>query len=517
MIKGDQLTQNIGQRQNKEKKGYKPIWIIISFVILITILLLPTPAGLPIMAKATLAILAFAVIMWVTEAVSYPVSATLILGLIILLLGLSPVQNLTEKLGNPKSGDMILKGSDILGTNNALSHAFSGFSTSAVALVAAALFLATAMQEINLHKRLALLVLSIVGNKTRNIVIGAILVSIVLVFFVPSATARAGAVVPILLGMIAAFNVGKDSRLASLLIITAVQAVSIWNIGIKTAAAQNIVAINFINQNLGYDVSWGEWFLYAAPWSAIMSIALYFIMIKVMPPERESIKGGKELIKEELNKLGPVSAKEWRLIVISILLLLFWSTEKVLHPVDSASITLIALGIMLMPKIGVITWKGVERKIPWGTIIVFGVGISLGNVLLKTGAAQWLSDQTFGLMGLKYLPIIATIALVTIFNILIHLGFASATSLASALIPVFISLASTLNLGDHAIGFVLIQQFVISFGFFLPVSAPQNILAYGTDTFTVKDFLKTGIPLTIVGYILVLIFSLTYWKWLGLV
>ena len=93
-------------------------------------------------------------------------------------------------------------------------------------------------------------------------------------------------------------------------------------------------------------------------------------------------------------------------------------------------------------------------------------------------------------MGLKGLPIIATIALITLFNILIHLGFASATSLSSALIPVFISLTSTLHLGDHAIGFVLIQQFVISFRFLLPVSAPQNMLAYGTGTFTVKDFLK---------------------------
>lgn len=367
MAKGDQYQAHTEKYHDKKsKKSYKPVWIIISFIILITILLLPTPAGLPVMAKAALAILAFAVVMWVTEAVTYPVSATLILGLMILLLGLSPVQDLSEKLGNPKSGDIILKGSDILGTNNALSHAFSGFSTSAVALVAAALFLAVAMQETNLHKRLALLVLSIVGNKTRNIVIGAILVSIVLAFFVPSATARAGAVVPILLGMIAAFNVSKDSRLASLLIITAVQAVSIWNIGIKTAAAQNIVAINFINQNLGHDVSWGEWFLYAAPWSIIMSIALYFIMIKFMPPEHDAIEGGKELIKKELNKLGPVSHREWRLIVISVLLLFFWSTEKVLHPIDSASITLVALGIMLMPKIGVITWKGVEKKIPWG-------------------------------------------------------------------------------------------------------------------------------------------------------
>ncbi|WP_145452944.1 SLC13 family permease [Staphylococcus hominis] len=515
MTKGNQITNQ--SKKETSNKEYKPLWIVISFIVLVMILLLPTSSSLPVMAKAALAILAFAVIMWVTEAVSYPVSATLILGLIILLLGFSPVQHLSEQLGHPKSGNAILKGSELLGTNNALSLAFSGFSTSAVALVTAALFLAAAMQETNLHKRLALYVLSIVGNKTKHIVIGAILVSIVLAFFVPSATARAGAVVPILLGMIAAFKVSKDSKLASLLIITSVQAVSIWNIGIKTAAAQNIVAINFINQNLGYNVSWGEWFLYAAPWSILMSIALYFIMMKVIPPERDAIEGGKELIKHDLNELGPISAREWRLIVISILLLIFWSTEKVLHPIDSASVTLIALGMMLMPKIGVITWKGVEKKIPWGTIIVFGVGISLGNVLLKTGAAQWLSDKTFGLMGLKELPIIATIALITLFNILIHLGFASATSLSSALIPVFISLTSTLGLGEHSIGFVLIQQFVISFGFLLPVSAPQNMLAYGTDTFTVKDFLKSGIPLTIIGYILVILFSLTYWKWLGLV
>ena len=515
MTKGNQITNQ--SKKETSNKGYKPLWIVISFIVLVMILLLPTSSSLPVMAKAALAILAFAVIMWVTEAVSYPVSATLILGLIILLLGFSPVQHLSEQLGHPKSGNAILKGSELLGTNNALSLAFSGFSTSAVALVTAALFLAAAMQETNLHKRLALYVLSIVGNKTKHIVIGAILISIVLAFFVPSATARAGAVVPILLGMIAAFKVSKDSKLASLLIITSVQAVSIWNIGIKTAAAQNIVAINFINQNLGYNVSWGEWFLYAAPWSILMSIALYFIMMQVIPPERDAIEGGKELIKHDLNELGPMSAREWRLIVISILLLIFWSTEKVLHPIDSASVTLIALGMMLMPKIGVITWKGVEKKIPWGTIIVFGVGISLGNVLLKTGAAQWLSDKTFGLMGLKELPIIATIALITLFNILIHLGFASATSLSSALIPVFISLTSTLGLGEHSIGFVLIQQFVISFGFLLPVSAPQNMLAYGTDTFTVKDFLKSGIPLTIIGYILVILFSLTYWKWLGLV
>ena len=128
-VQATQENNNLlkNKKEKKSKSGYKPLWIIISFTILLIILLLPTPAGLPIMAKGALAILAFAVIMWVTEAVTYPVSATMILGLIILICGFSPVQQLSEKLGNPKEGDKILSGTDWLGTGNALTHAFSGF------------------------------------------------------------------------------------------------------------------------------------------------------------------------------------------------------------------------------------------------------------------------------------------------------------------------------------------------------------------------------------------------------
>ena len=87
-------------------------------------------------------------------------------------------------------------------------------------------------------------------------------------------TARAGAVVPILLGMIAHSKYQKKVNLHHFLIITAVQAVSIWNIGIKQHA-QNIVATNFINQNLGHDVSWGEWFLYAKHHGLSLCQSLY--------------------------------------------------------------------------------------------------------------------------------------------------------------------------------------------------------------------------------------------------
>jgi len=485
----------------KSKRNLKPLWIALAFATLLVIVMLPTHPELPVAGQRALAILAFAVILWMTEAVTYPVSAAMIIALVALLLGLAP------DMANPDV---------MLGTKDALKMALGGFSNSAVALVAAALFLAAAMQATNLHKRFALYILSKVGVRTGAIVFGAILVSIILAFFVPSATARAGAVVPILLGMVAAFGLPHNSRLGALLVITAVQSVSIWNVGIKTGAAQNMVALGFIEKEFGVSVAWSSWFLYAAPWSIIMSVVLYFIMLRIIKPETKVVEGGKELIQNQLKDMGPITAAEIRLIVISIALLFFWSTEEKLHPFDTTTVTLVALAILLSPKIGVFDWKTVEKLIPWGTIIVFAVGIALGTILLDTNGAQWLSDKVFGAMGLDHMPLLATIALLSLFNILIHLGFASATSLSSALIPIFIALTSTLAIDANDVGFVLIQQFVISFGFLLPVSAPQNMLAYGTGAFTVKDFLKSGVPLTVIGYLLILLFSATYWKWIGL-
>ncbi|CDZ99292.1 Citrate carrier [Metalysinibacillus saudimassiliensis] len=487
--------------EEQKKRNLKPYFLGLSFIVLIGVLLLPTPDDLPIMGHRALAVLAFAIILWVTEAVTYPVSAAMIVSLLTLLLGLSP------KMDNPD---------ELLTTKEALKMALGGFASPAVALVAGALFLAAAMQATNLHKRLALYILSKVGAKTGAIVFGAILVSIILAFFVPSATARAGAIVPILLGMVAAFGLPANSRLGALLIITAVQSISIWNVGIKTAAAQNMVALDFIYEQFGVDISWGQWFMYAAPWSIIMSIVLYFVMINVIKPETKVLEGGTDIVQKNLKELGPLRSEEKRLIIISLVLLFFWATEKRFHPFDSTTVTIVAVAILLLPKVGVFTWKQVEKLIPWGTIIVFAVGIALGSILLATDGAQWLSDKMFGVMGLDSMPLLATIALLALFNILIHLGFASATALASALIPIVLVLASTLGSDVNPVGFVLIQQFVISFGFLLPVNAPQNMLAYGTGSFTVKDFFKAGLPITIIGYVLILIFSATYWKWIGL-
>src|SRR5690625_7838455 len=97
-----------------------------------------------------------------------------------------------------------------------------------------------------LQKNKDLIIIVKVGTKTIKFVLGTIFVSFVLALFVPSATARAGTLVPILLGIVAAFGLKKESRLSALLMITAVQSISIWYVGFKTAASQNMVALRFI-------------------------------------------------------------------------------------------------------------------------------------------------------------------------------------------------------------------------------------------------------------------------------
>lgn len=99
---------------------------------------------------------------------------------------------------------------------------------------------------------------------------------------------------------------------------------------------------------------------------------------------------------------------------------------------------------------------------------------------------------------------------------LIHLGFASATALASTMIPIIISVLTAVQTpGLNVIGMTMLLQFVVSFGFILPVNAPQNMIAYGTDTFDARDFVRTGLVITLAAMVLLVVFALTYWPWMG--
>ena len=496
-------ASGIGRPPIKDSWAWRNWGLLLALAALIFIMLLPTPTGLPVAGHRMLAILAFAVVVWMTEALDYAVSAVVIAALIAFLIGTAP---------NPANPNVLM------GTSAALGLAFSGFANTALALVAAALFIAAAMMTTGLDKRIALVILSRVGTETRHVIMGTILVGFVLAFMVPSTTARVSCIVPIMLGIIAAFGVNKRGVFASMLMITATQTASIWNVGIKTAAAQNMVAVGFIEKTLQKTITWLEWFIAAAPFGVLMSIALYFVMTRMMPPEVKEVPGGREAIRKSLADLGPMKASEMKLLAISLILIGFWATEGYLHKFDTSSTTVAAVALLFLPAIGIMTWKQVQPIIPWGTIVLFGIGISLGTALLQTKGAIWLADIVVAQFGLKQATAMFILGTMSLFLIVIHLGFASATALASAMIPIIIAvLQGVATPGINILGMTMLLQFVVSFGFILVVNAPQNMVAYGTETFAARDFVRTGLVMTVIAFALVMLLGATYWHWLGYV
>ena len=484
--------------------GFLKRWgLVIALVALAAVCLMPEQQGLTVAGQRMIGIMVFAVIVWATTAVSYPVSGGLIMALTAVLVGFSPKEGVADA---------------IIGTSAGMKTALTGFASPAFCLVGAALFLSAAMVKTGLDKRIALNVMKRCGTQPSRIVLGVILCGFILSFFVPSTTARVACLVPIVIGVVRAFGLPLNSPFSGVLLITVAQVDSVWNVGIKTAAAQNMVAVSFIRDITGTDISWADWFIAAAPFAALMSVALYFVVTRLLNADASAMKGGREVIDAQLKELGPVTGPEIRLTLIALVLVFLWVTEKRLHPIDTTTSTVCAVAILMLPGVGVMNWKETVSRINWGTVLLFGVGISLGNGLLSTHAAQWLANVIVDNFALAASSPFFVLAVMALFLIIIHLGFASATGLAAAIIPIIIAVLSQLKAPDvNVVGLTMILQYVVSFGYILPVNAPQNMIAYSTGAFDVKTFAYTGVVLTIVAYALVLILAATYWSWLGLV
>lgn len=476
------------------------MWFAVALLVYAAVLMLPTPTGLTASGQVALGLLALVIILWISEAVSPAASAIVLTGMAVLGL-----------MGKPLTGnDRAMSSADALGVM------LTGFSSSAVLLVAGALFLAVALKLTGLDRRVALLVMSRVGISPARLTLGAMIVGFVLALFIPSATARVGAVIPIMVGIVTALGLPVTSSLGATLMIVTAQVCSIFNMAIKTGAAQNLISLNFMQGAFGRSMAWGEWFVTALPFTLSMCVVLFIVSLMLLRPHVPPAEEAKQRLAQEVAELGPVTAAERRLMLVALLLLVLWATEGWLHPLDTTTTTQLGIALLLMPRIGVMTWAQAEKEVPWGTVVLFAAGISLGILLARTGAASWLAGATLGQLGLGAMPVFLVVGALSLFSIVLHLGFASATGLASTLIPIMIAFAQTLPFAPQTVfGIVMIQSMVVSFGFILPTNAPQNMLCYATGAFSTLQFAKVGIMLTLAGLALLVLLSATIWPMMG--
>ena len=469
----------------------------IAFLALFVVLCLPL-SGLSAEGQAMLGILALAVILWISEAMAYPISALLIALLMTLFLGLIP---------NSETGA-------VLGTSKAIGLAMKGFATSSIIVISGALIMAAAMQATELDRRIAHAILSRVHPSPGAILAGCLLIGVVFSFLVPSPTGRTAVQIPILAGVVATLGLSDKSRLAAILVIGAALVSTIWNVGVMTATTHNVAGLELMGEHSGFTITWGQWLLQAGPWSLLMTIILFFIL-------RHEL--GRQTFENKINSVAnagePLTRRQKRLAIYTSILLASWITEGVLHHITVPATMLIMDVCLLMPGIGVFDgWKDVEKRLPWGVIVMFGISVSLGHQLVNTGAAAWLADVCFSSLDIAAFSIPALILIMTLFTTIMHLGFASAMSLTVALLPIFLAFADHLpaEMSQNASSLVLLQLFAVSFGMILPVNAPQNMVAYSTGSFDTGTFVRIGLKITAACLITFVIFSMTWWKWTGL-
>ncbi len=481
----------------------KPVWLVAGLGLLLLIAFMPPRPGLSTAGQRVLGVLVFAVIMWISEAVPYVYTAFACVVSLAFFLGFSPAHGTTGTL---------------LGTPRALQIAVSGFVSNATILVTAALFLTAAIEITGLDKRIAFGILKVLGPKTHRIFLGIILIMLVLAFLIPSIIARAAVVTSIAVSLITAFEVDRKSIFARNLLICVGLSASISGIGLLSAGIPNVIALSFIEQYSHHSISWIDWLKYSLPFSVALMLALYFLLIRLNKFEFTEIPGGRQVIDAAYSQLGPMSAEEKRIAVICGLTILLWATQTY-HKIDLSTVAILAVTVLLSPYIGVTSWKDLSNKANVGSIVLIAsASVSLGQALLDTGAATWLTRTTFGHLRLQHMRSSAMMAVLVIALLFIRYAFASITAATATLIPTLLALL--LGIGNPSLpiwGMTLIATFVLYFSYILPVSDPHLMIAYSTDTFDVKDLMRVGIPLTLIALILVAIFWFTYWKWLGLV
>jgi solute carrier family 13 (sodium-dependent dicarboxylate transporter), member 2/3/5 len=458
-----------------------PLAILVTLVIWF----LPVPSGLSPVGLKCLALFGGIFVLYLTEAVPLPISSIAVVPLAVLM-----------GIASPKD-------------------ALEGFGSTSVYLLVGAFILATAMVKSRLAERLTYYILKGVGSSTLGVTIGITLANVALAFLVPSSTARTAILLPVCLGLIATFNVGPRSRLAKGLLLTLTFTNATIGAGILTATLPNPITVEFIAKAGGPQVTYLQWLQLGFPPAIVMTILTWWLCRVMFKPEVAHIPGGRAHIMESLAKLGPLSGNEVRALIVFLVVVALWLTGD-WTKIDVTIAALAACCLLFVPKLGFMTWDDANKGVSWQVVFVAGGGISLGALMMKTGAAKWLAitilDAT-GVAGMSTLVVLIVIMLIIQY---LHLAFVGTTAMATAILPVVIGMAEHLHVSPLI--FALPAGMIIGgYPLLMFYNTLPNILVYGTGELTVGDFPKVGFILCAIAVVLYALCAATYWRWLGFV
>jgi anion transporter len=291
---------------------------------------------------------------------------------------------------------------------------------------------------------------------------------------------------------------------------------SVTGVGVLTGAAPNPVIVNFLTAAREPRIGYVDWLLYLFPFTLVYALALFFLVTRLFKFEVDELPGGNEYLATRIRELGPMSAPEKRALAIMTVTILLWATDK-LHHIEASAISVFSVLLLTLPLTGVISCDELYKRVDWNSILLFGAGISMAEILTKTGGAAWLAKVAFVESGMGALSV--TMLAVAIFAIVffVRFCFTSITSCLTAITPAIIGFLVALH--DPAVpisGIVLGVSLVAQCLAILPVTSAPAMIAYGAGGFSTIDMIKLGLPLAIVMYAIIFTCMIAYWPAVGL-
>lgn len=465
------------------------IGLLLGPLLFVFILLLPQPADMP---EHSLQVAAVALLMatyWITEAI--PIPATALMPIVLFpLLGVMPTSKVTLAYGNH------------------LIFLFMG-----------GFLIAVTIEKWQLHRRIALRTILLVGVSSNQIILGFMLATAFLSAWI-SNTATAMMMVTIGLAVVKqaqqdSVSQTEQSGFATALMLSIAYAASIGGVATLIGTPPNAILAGVIESNFGYSIGFAQWMLFGVPISLSMLILCWLYLTRIaFKSEFAELPGGKHSIQEKLAELGPMSLPEKKVLSIFSLVAAGWILRglldiEALSAVSDASIAIAgAVLLFIIPAEKnfadpLLDWH-TAKTIPWDIMILFGGGFALANGFSSSGLTEWLANQLVALQGMKLIVIIFMVVLLVIFLTEIT----SNTATASLMLPVMGAFAVAIQISPLYL--MVAVALAASFAFMLPVATPPNAIVFSSRKISIPQMARAGIWLNIIGSILITLYVIFY-------
>ena len=456
-----------------------PTWRIATPVIVgLVLAFLPAPAGLAPFAWHYLALFVATILALITEP--FPPAS---IGFIAVTIGgafglvFSPSQFADPAFKFPAE---------------ALKWALSGFTNSTVWLIFGAFVFAMGYEKTGLGRRIALVLVRLLGGNTLGLGYAIAASDLVLAPFTPSNTARsAGTIFPIINRIPELYGSGPGEparRIGSYLMWVAFSTTCLTSSMFLTALAPNLFAVELARKAAGIDLTWTDWLIGFLPIGAPLFLLLPWLVYKIYPPQIRSSVEVPRWAAQELAGLGAITLNEIIMAALVVAALTLWIVGG--SVIDPAMVALGAISLMVV--LSLVSWDDiVGNRTGWNVLVSFATMLAMAEGLAKTGVIDWIGRTVSGVLS-GHAPLLVMTLLVVLFFV-VHYMFASLTAHATALLPVMLATGIAVP-GVPARTFAMLLVFSLGvMGVLTPYATGPAPVYFGSGYIPRRDFWRLGL------------------------